>query len=60
MGLAIGYAITGLGALNFALISFQVASRRRWIKVPMTIHRRTGIALMLSAALHGAMAIILL
>ena len=45
-----------LGILNFVLLLFQMSSGLRWIKVPMKVHRKTGITLFLSALLHGTLA----
>ncbi len=54
-----GYIIGGLGVLNLVLVWFQIASGRRWLKVPITVHRKTGIALVASATVHGALAILI-
>ena len=45
-----------LGFINMILILFQLSSGLRWIKIPYGIHRRTGIILFISAALHGILA----
>jgi len=42
-----------LGFLNMILILFQLSTGLRWIKVPFGIHRRTGMILFISAALHA-------
>lgn len=49
--------ILSLGILNLLLILFQLSSGRRWIKVPFGVHKRTGMLLFFSAALHGLLAI---
>jgi hypothetical protein len=46
-----------LGILNMLLILFQISSGLRWIKVPFGVHKRTGVVLFFSAALHGLLAI---
>jgi hypothetical protein len=45
-----------LGILNMLLILFQISSGLRWIKVPIGVHKRTGIVLFFSAALHALLA----
>jgi hypothetical protein len=45
-----------LGFLNMILILLQLSTGLRWIKVPFGIHRRTGMILSISAALHGILA----
>jgi hypothetical protein len=45
-----------LGILNLLLILFQISTGLRWIKVPFQVHRRTGIILFVSAALHAFLA----
>jgi hypothetical protein len=47
-----------LGIINFALLSFQIATGFHWIKVPFGIHRKTGVALFAVASLHGFLAIV--
>jgi hypothetical protein len=47
-----------LGICNFALILFQLASGLRFIKVRFGVHKKTGIALMVLAFIHGALAIL--
>ena len=46
-----------LGVVNFALLSFQIATGFHWIKVPFGAHRKTGVALLVVASLHGFLAI---
>jgi hypothetical protein len=38
------------------LILFQLSTGLRWIKVPFQVHRRSGMVLFISAALHGIFA----
>jgi hypothetical protein len=45
-----------LGFINMILILFQLSSGLRWIKVPFRLHRRTGMALFVSAGLHATLA----
>ena len=45
-----------LGFLNMILILFQLSTGLRWIKVPFGIHRKTGMILFISAALHAILA----
>jgi hypothetical protein len=45
-----------LGSINMILILFQLSSGLRWIKVPFGMHRKTGMILLFSAALHGILA----
>ncbi len=47
-----------LGIINMALVLFQLLSGLRAIRVPMGVHRKTGIALAILAALHGLLAIL--
>jgi len=42
-----------LGLINMILILFQLSTGLRWIKVPFRMHRKTGVILLISAALHG-------
>ena len=42
-----------LGIINFLLILFQLSSGLRLIKVSFLTHRKTGIALLISASLHA-------
>jgi hypothetical protein len=48
-----------LGAINFLLILFQLSSGFRLIKVSFVTHRKTGIALLISASLHPLLGILL-
>jgi hypothetical protein len=45
-----------LGFINMILILFQLSTGLRWIKVPFQVHRRSGMVLFISAALHGLFA----
>ncbi len=45
-----------LGLINMILILFQLSTGLRWIKIPFRMHRRTGLTLFISAALHGIIA----
>ncbi len=42
-----------LGIANFILLLFQLSSGLRWIRIPMTLHRKTGITLFITALTHG-------
>lgn len=53
-----GIIILALGILNLILLWFQIASGRRWIKINIKVHRKTGIALVASGAVHGALALL--
>ncbi|MCX8118785.1 MAG: hypothetical protein N3G78_12780 [Desulfobacterota bacterium] len=44
------------GVFNFLLILFQLSTGLRWIKVPFRVHKRSGLALLASATLHGLLA----
>jgi uncharacterized membrane protein YozB (DUF420 family) len=45
-----------LGFINMILVLFQLSTGLRWIKVSFRTHRRTGMILFISAALHGILA----
>ena len=45
-----------LGLINMILISIQLSTGLRWINVPFRMHRKTGMILFISAALHGLLA----
>ncbi|MBW1852207.1 MAG: hypothetical protein JRJ15_12415 [Deltaproteobacteria bacterium] len=47
-----------LGILNLVLIVFQLCTGMRWIKVAFKTHRKSGIILIISAALHASLAFI--
>jgi hypothetical protein len=46
-----------LGIVNFILLMFQLLSGMHVIKAPFRVHKFSGIALVISAALHGILAI---
>jgi len=48
-----------LGVINFLLILFQLSSGLRLIKVSFLTHRKSGIALLISASLHALLGILL-
>jgi hypothetical protein len=48
-----------LGVINFLLILFQLSSGLRLIKVSFLTHRKTGLALLISASLHALLGILL-
>ena len=48
-----------LGIINFLLILFQLSSGLRLIKVSFLTHRKTGLALLISASLHALVGILL-
>jgi hypothetical protein len=45
-----------LGFINMILILFQLSTGLRWVKVAFGLHRKTGMILFISAALHGILA----
>lgn len=47
-----------LGLINFMLLMFQLFSGRHWIQVKIGIHRKVGMALVVTASLHGFLAIV--
>lgn len=47
-----------LGLVNLLLLGFQVASGMHWIRVPVRVHRRTGLALVACGVLHGTLALL--
>lgn len=51
-----GTIILSLGILNLLLILFQLSSGLRWINVPFGLHRKTGIALLVSGLMHATFA----
>jgi hypothetical protein len=48
-----------LGLINLLILFFQMSTGLRWIKVPMAIHRKTGITLFIMAIIHGTLAFLL-
>jgi hypothetical protein len=55
----IGIVVPILGLVNMLLLSFQISTGLRWIKVSMAIHRKTGITLFTTAIIHGTLAFLL-
>ncbi len=47
-----------LGIVNMVLIIFQLLSGYRIIKVSFTVHRKTGVTLLITALIHGSLAIL--
>jgi hypothetical protein len=47
-----------LGILNLVLALFQLTTGMRWVKVPFRIHRASGILLVISALIHGCLAVL--
>jgi len=47
-----------LGIINVALVLFQMSTGLRWIKASFQVHKKTGVALFFSAALHAFLAIL--
>ncbi len=47
-----------LGIINFILVLIQVASGLRYITFSFLMHKRVGIILLVTATLHGAIAIL--
>jgi len=47
-----------LGLCNLALILFQLASGLRIIKIRLGVHKKTGLALLVVAVIHGVLAIL--
>ena len=47
-----------LGLINFMLLMFQLFSGRHWLQVKIGIHRKVGLALVVTASLHGFLAIV--
>jgi hypothetical protein len=47
-----------LGICNLALILFQLATGLRIIKIRLGVHKKTGIALLVVAVIHGVLAIL--
>jgi len=48
-----------LGIINLLILFFQMSTGLRWIRVPMAIHRKTGITLFITALIHGTLAFLL-
>ncbi len=49
-----------LGLVNLCLLFFQLLSGLKKIKVPVGVHRKTGIALFVIAVVHGIIAVLTL
>jgi len=47
-----------LGITNFILLFFQLSSGLRWVRVPLTIHRKSGVTLIITAFIHGMLAVL--
>jgi len=47
-----------LGVINFMLLMFQLFSGQKWIQVKIGIHRKVGLVLVVTASLHGFLAIV--
>lgn len=47
-----------LGIINFILLLFQFSSGKHWIRVRIDIHRKVGLALVITASLHGLLAML--
>ena len=45
-----------LGMLNMVLILFQMSTGLRWFRVPLGVHKRTGMLLFVSALVHALLA----
>jgi len=56
--MSVGSLILILGILNLVLLGFQLVSGMHWVKVPIRLHRRTGMVLVASAVLHGSLALL--
>ncbi len=46
------------GLINFGLLLFQLMSGLHYIKVPFGVHKKTGIALVCFAFIHGLLGIL--
>ena len=47
-----------LGLANLVLLSFQLSTGLRWVKVPFGTHRKIGLALFATALLHGLLGLL--
>jgi hypothetical protein len=47
-----------LGVLNLCLLAFQLVSGLHWVRVPVRVHRTSGIVLVVSGVLHASLAFI--
>ena len=46
------------GLVNLTLLLFQLLSGLHYIKVPVGVHKKTGILLVVSATIHGILGFI--
>ena len=53
----IGGIIELFGIINLFLVLFQVSSGLRFLKVSFAVHKKTGLLLLLTALIHGGLAI---
>lgn len=47
-----------LGLINCVLLTFQLLTGLKIVRVPFGVHKKTGIALCCTAALHAIMALL--
>ena len=47
-----------LGIVNLLLLAFQLLSGFHRIRVPMGVHKRTGVVLAITAVIHGLLGIL--
>ncbi len=45
-----------MGIINLLLVTFQVSTGKRWIKVKFNWHRRLGVLLLFTALIHAILA----
>lgn len=50
--------ILWLGILNLLLVLFQISTGKRWIKVSFRWHKTGATVLLVSAVLHGLLALL--
>jgi hypothetical protein len=53
----IGAIIELFGVINLLLVLFQVGSGLRFFRVPFAVHKKTGLLLLLTALIHGGLAV---
>lgn len=53
----IGAIIELFGIINLLLVLFQVSSGLRLFKVSFAVHKKTGLLLLLTALVHGSLAV---
>jgi len=51
-------AILILGIVNFLLVLLEVASGMKYIKISFAAHKRAGITLLVTATVHGTIALL--